>query len=58
MFFFRGLVRSSRKSVSELRLANNFATKMNLGTKIQHTDFSHHCKDLEGKEWHVFEFKA
>ena len=31
---------------------------MNLATEIHHTDFSYHCKDFEGKEWHVFEFYA
>ena len=32
--------------------------KMNLAMEIHHTDFSYHCKDFEGKEWHVFEFYA
>ena len=25
---------------------------MNLATEIDHTDFSYHCKDFEGKEWY------
>ena len=29
-----------------------------LATEIHHTDFSYHCKDFKGKEWHVFKFYA
>ena len=31
---------------------------MKLATELHQKDFSYHRKDLEGKEWHVFEFYA
>ena len=53
---FCGLVKPSREKlcVNSFDWTTTSHAKMNLATEIQHTDFSYHCKDFEGKEWSIF----
>ena len=57
---FCGLVKPSLKKLCIYGTCDWTTTshaKVHLATEIQHTDFNHHCKDFEAKEWHAFEFK-